>query len=150
MTSDNTLVRKDSILTGDKVHDDAFDPSIEWDIHPKDTFSFLGSHKAGGNVDPDPEQPTVISIAEARAQGTGSATVKGIVTATLKNTIHIQDDTAAIAVRPTSLDAQLGDEITVSGSLQDYRGLLQLDSATLIEKRKVKANLHRLNWQGKC
>ena len=41
------------------------------------------------------------------------ATVKGIVTARLKNTIHIQDETAAIAVRPTSLDVQLGDEIIV-------------------------------------
>lgn len=94
------------------------------------SYEFLDGDSNPG----EPEQPTVISIAEARAQGTGSATVKGIVTATLKNTIHIQDETAAIAVRPTSLDVQLGDEITVSGSLQEYRGLLQLDSATLTQK----------------
>ncbi|MEH7235556.1 5'-nucleotidase C-terminal domain-containing protein [Bacillus sp. JJ1562] len=138
VTSEHTLVRKDSVLTGDKVHDDAFDPSIEWDNHPQDTFSFLGSHKGEGNVDPEPEQPTVITIAEARTQGTGSVSVKGTVTAKLKNTIHIQDETAAIAVRPTSLDVQLGDEITVSGSLQEFRGLLQLDSAKLIGEAENK------------
>ncbi|MEH7382274.1 5'-nucleotidase C-terminal domain-containing protein [Bacillus sp. JJ1533] len=98
------------------------------------SYEFLDGDSNPG----EPEQPTVISIAEARTQGTGSATVKGIVTATLKNTIHIQDETAAIAVRPTSLNVQLGDEITVSGSLQEYRGLLQLDTATLIEKTEDK------------
>ncbi len=91
-----------------------------------------------GEPQPEPEQPTVITIAEARTQSTGQAAIKGTVTALLKNTIHIQDETAAIAVRPTSLDVQLGDEITVSGSLQEYRGLLQLDSAKLIEKTEDK------------
>ena len=132
VTSEHTLVRKDSILTGDKVHDDAFDPTIEWDKHPQDTFSFLGSHKGEGNVDPEPEQPTVITIAEARTQGNGSVSVKGTVTAKLKNTIHIQDETAAIAVRPTSLAVELGDEITVTGTLGDYNGLLQLNNASLV------------------
>ena len=93
----------------------------------------------GGDSNPgEPEPQTVISIAEARAQSTGNAAVKGIVTAVLKNTIHIQDETAAIAVRPTSLNVQLGDEITVSGTLQDYRGLLQLDSAKLIGEAEGK------------
>src|SRR5699024_9892163 len=45
----------------------------------------------------------------------------------------VQDETAAIAVRPKSLDVNLGDEITVTGQLQDYRGLLQLDDAILNE-----------------
>lgn len=92
------------------------------------------------NPDEEPGEPEVpveiITIAEARSQGTGEVTVQGIVTAKLKNTIHIQDDTAAIAVRPTSLDVQLGDEITISGSLQEYRSLLQLDSASLVEKNE--------------
>ncbi|WP_234987149.1 5'-nucleotidase C-terminal domain-containing protein [Bacillus sinesaloumensis] len=102
------------------------------------SFEFLDGDSDPGEPTPEPEQPTVISIADARAQGTGKAAVKGIVTAVLKNTIHIQDETAAIAVRPTSLDVQLGDEITVSGSLQEYRGLLQLDSAKIIEKTAEK------------
>ncbi|MFJ7977702.1 endonuclease [Peribacillus sp. NPDC096379] len=73
----------------------------------------------------------ILSIADARAQKTGEVTVKGIVTAKLKNTIHIQDGTAAIAVRPASLNVQLGDEITVDGSLSEYNGLLQL-TGTLV------------------
>src|SRR5699024_5208368 len=82
----------------------------------------------------EPGEPIeLITIEEARDHGTGTAKTKGIVTATLKNTIQIQDETAAIAVRPTSLDVELGDEITVTGQLQDYRGLLQLDGATLDE-----------------
>ena len=52
--------------------------------------------------------------------------VKGIVTAKLKNTIHFQDETAAIAIYPSSLNVQLGDEITVTGSLAAHNGLLQL------------------------
>src|SRR5699024_11716016 len=84
--------------------------------------------------DEEPGEPLeLITIAEAHEQGTGEAKTKGIVTAKLKNTIHIQDETGGIAVRPTSLDASLGDEITVSGNLQDYRGLLQLDGAILHE-----------------
>lgn len=92
------------------------------------------------NEDPgEPEGPLeIISIAEAHSQATGSAKVQGIVTAKLKNTIHIQDESAAIAVRPTSLDVKLGDEIAVSGDLQDYRGLLQLDSAKLEDKVENK------------
>src|SRR5699024_4634037 len=80
----------------------------------------------------EPGEPLeLITIEEAREQGTGEAKTKGIVTAKLKNTIHIQDETGGIAVRPTSLDASLGDEITVSGNLQDYRGLLQSDGVIL-------------------
>lgn len=85
-------------------------------------------------ISEQPDEPlALITIEQARQQGIGEAKIKGIVTAKLKNTIHIQDETAAIAVRPTSLPVNLGDEIIVSGNLQDYRGLLQLDSASLDE-----------------
>ena len=57
--------------------------------------------------------------------------VKGIVTAKLKNTIHFQDETAAIAIYPSSLNVQLGDEITVTGTLAAHNGLLQLIDVTL-------------------
>src|SRR5699024_7765959 len=85
----------------------------------------------------DPEEPEtpleLLTIAEVRAQGIGEAKTKGVVTARLNNTIQIQDETAAIAVRHTGLNANIGDEITVIGHLQDYRGLLQLDNAVLDE-----------------
>ena len=63
-----------------------------------------------------------------------TVTIKGIVAANLKNTISVQDATGGIAVRPTSLNAAVGDEVTLTGTLADYRGLLQLDNATIVEK----------------
>ncbi|WP_036182191.1 chitobiase/beta-hexosaminidase C-terminal domain-containing protein [Ureibacillus manganicus] len=132
-TIDSTLIRNNTILTGDTNPYDAFVPEAEWTSLGKDNFTDLGKHLNNGTPG-DPETPEVISIADARALASGNATIKGIVTAKLKNTIHIQDETAAIAVRPASLDVELGDEIIVSGSLQEYRGLLQLDSATVDEK----------------
>ena len=100
-----------------------------------------------GNEDDD-EDLEVITIEEARYQQTGSAKVTGIVTAKLKNTIHIQDETAAIAVRPPSLDVQLGDEITIQGSLLDYRSLLQLDAAVVEENHGLKGVPHPLTLTG--
>ena len=134
--ADVSLVRNSNVISGDKIINDSFDKSIEWTNLGKDVFSDLGKHTFGdstpGEPDPEPEQPTVITIAEARTQGNGSVSVKGTVTAKLKNTIHIQDETAAIAVRPTSLAVELGDEITVTGTLGDYNGLLQLNNASLV------------------
>lgn len=76
-----------------------------------------------------------LSIGEARATAIGqTVTVKGIVAANLKNTISIQDATGGIAIRPTSLAATVGDEVTITGKLADFRGLLQLDGATIVEK----------------
>ncbi len=50
-TADNTLRRKASVTTGDPNSRDVFDPSVEWDGFPVDTFSGLGSHQVatGGN-----------------------------------------------------------------------------------------------------
>jgi predicted extracellular nuclease len=43
-TKDNTIRRKAEVCEGDADGTDAFDPSIEWDGYPKDTFDGLGSH----------------------------------------------------------------------------------------------------------
>jgi predicted extracellular nuclease len=50
-TQDNTLRRKATVLTGDPNGSDAFDPSVQWDGYPEDTFGGLGSHSTttGGN-----------------------------------------------------------------------------------------------------
>lgn len=76
------------------------------------------------------ELPT---IAEVRGQAIGTTvTVKGKVAAKLKNTISIQDETGGIAVRPTSLNVSVGDEVTLTGKLADFKGLLQLDGAAIV------------------
>ncbi|MEK4711920.1 DUF6359 domain-containing protein [Sporosarcina sp. FSL K6-5500] len=84
----------------------------------------------------EPEEPTgIISISEARASKIGeTVTIKAVVAANLKNTMSVQDATGGIAVRPASLAATVGDEVTLKGSLADYNGLLQLDAATIVEK----------------
>ena len=71
-------------------------------------------------------------IATARAQGIGaSVTVTGIVTHASvadSNLRYIQDNTAGLALYSSSLSAlQRGDEVTVSGILKDYYGLLEMD-----------------------
>ncbi|SDM35810.1 hypothetical protein SAMN05518871_10129 [Psychrobacillus sp. OK028] len=76
-----------------------------------------------------------LSVAEARKTALGqTVTIKAIVAANLKNTISVQDATGGIAIRPTSLAATVGDEVTLTGKLADFRGLLQLDSATIVAK----------------
>ncbi|MEK4627759.1 chitobiase/beta-hexosaminidase C-terminal domain-containing protein [Solibacillus sp. FSL R7-0682] len=136
---DVTLVRKSTVTSGDTVIDDPFDFTGEWIQYAKDDTSNLGLHEMGGTpvdpVDPEPTNPDVISIAEARNTAIGEiVTIKGIVAANLKNTISVQDATGGIAVRPTSLPITVGDEVTLTGKLADYRGLLQLDASTVVEK----------------
>jgi uncharacterized repeat protein (TIGR02543 family) len=43
-TSDQTLVRKSDITSGDSNGSDAFDPSLEWDTYAQDSFEYIGSH----------------------------------------------------------------------------------------------------------
>ncbi|HRR09427.1 MAG TPA: endonuclease [Rhodothermales bacterium] len=47
-TSEQTLRRKATICTGDANPDDAFDPSLEWESYPQNTFDGLGSHTVSG------------------------------------------------------------------------------------------------------
>ncbi len=69
------------------------------------------------------------TIAEARAQGTGSVTTKGVVTSCSGTTAYIQDATAAICVYGSELT--VGDEVKVSGTLKDYNGLLEITNPTV-------------------
>ncbi|MCC6600643.1 MAG: T9SS type A sorting domain-containing protein [Crocinitomicaceae bacterium] len=43
-TTDNTLIRKSTIQQGVTVNPMVFDPSLEWDSLPANTFSNLGTH----------------------------------------------------------------------------------------------------------
>ena len=43
-TVNHTLIRKNTILSGDNDGLDLFDPSLEWDSLPKNTWNNLGSH----------------------------------------------------------------------------------------------------------
>ncbi|MFM2201458.1 MAG: hypothetical protein RL040_658 [Bacteroidota bacterium] len=43
-SQDNTLIRKPSVLHGVTSNPEVFDPSLEWDSLPSDTFTELGEH----------------------------------------------------------------------------------------------------------
>ena len=72
---------------------------------------------------------TPSTIAEVRAQGTGSVFTQGVVTSCVGTTGYIQDNTAAICVYGSSLT--IGDEITVAGTLGTYRGLLEITNPVI-------------------
>ncbi len=72
------------------------------------------------------------SIADVRAQATGDVFTKGVVTSVSGRNAYIQDATAAILVYANAnfTDLAVGDEITVSGTLSTYNGLLEITSPT--------------------
>ncbi|OUN83149.1 hypothetical protein B5G06_08260 [Flavonifractor sp. An52] len=110
----------------------------EWTSHPKDTFSDLGKHtmgEGGGEVTPpDPEEPQVITIAQAldAADGTENLTVKGVVTLLDGQNVYLQDSTGGICARMSGQfdDIALGDTVIATGKRDTYNGLPQLGSAT--------------------
>lgn len=74
-----------------------------------------------------------ITIAEARAQKTGSAQIRGVITAVIGQTVHIQDDTAGIVLYGTlPFTPTVGQQVEVSGNLIEYRNLLEMDSIQLV------------------
>ncbi|MEE1132970.1 MAG: chitobiase/beta-hexosaminidase C-terminal domain-containing protein [Caryophanon sp.] len=74
-----------------------------------------------------------ISIAEARAQKIGPAQIKGVITAVIGQTVHIQDDTAGIVLYGTlPFTPTIGQQVEVSGNLLEYRNLLEMDSIKLM------------------
>ena len=70
------------------------------------------------------------TIADVREQATGDVFTNGIVTSVNGKNAYIQDATAAILVfgSSTITDLEVGDEITVSGSLTTYHGLLEIQN----------------------
>lgn len=75
---------------------------------------------------------TTLTIAEVRAQQTGTVSTAGTVTSVNGKTGYIQDATAAICVydKDNNLNFTVGDNITVSGTLSTYRGLLEITLPT--------------------
>ena len=67
-TQNNTLRRKNSFITGDADPFDVFEPSIEWDGFPENTFDGFGTY---GEI-PPPQPNTNIVINEIDADTAGS------------------------------------------------------------------------------
>jgi uncharacterized protein len=148
--ADVTLVRKATITTGDNQYDTAFDPSIQWDSHPKDTFDYLGN--ADGNDNPDNSvdmachNPATL-ISEIQGNSDSSAldgqtvVVEAIVTADLQNSnemkgFFIQEEDADTDVDTTTseglfvyndnADVVVGDKVRLYATVDEYYGLTEL------------------------
>lgn len=89
----------------------------------------------GGGTDPNPA-PVVLSIQDARTKTSQSVTVEGVITADNdaigagKLSTFIQDDTAGINLFASSLSGMPklteGDRIRVTGTIQSYKGLIDI------------------------
>jgi len=72
-TQNNTIRRKIDVCAPDGNGADAFDPAIEWDGFPNDTFDGLGSHTANCGADTTP--PTISSITPSTTGPTAATSV---------------------------------------------------------------------------
>ncbi|MCA1061410.1 cell wall-binding repeat-containing protein [Rossellomorea aquimaris] len=129
---DVTIVRKDSIMTGDADVTDAFDPTAQWTNLGKDIFTNLGSHLSDAPT-PDPAPIELSTIADARTASKGTVVkVQGVATAAFEaggqTNLFIQDGTAGVIIRASGLTAEPGDEVIAEGKLGDYYGMQQIEA----------------------
>lgn len=68
-TQNNTLRRLMSVLAGDTNPNDTFDPAVEWEGFPQDTFDGLGAYDSGSS----PAPSITINEVDADTPGTDSA-----------------------------------------------------------------------------
>ncbi|MFD2445340.1 5'-nucleotidase C-terminal domain-containing protein [Bacillus sp. CGMCC 1.16607] len=137
LTVDHTLIRKDSIITGDKNSTDSFDPSIEWNTNPKDFIANLGVHGKDSGTNPDPDPGTgIIKIADAKTKIGKMVIIEGVVTADNsaigggKLSTYIQDETAGINVfemDPSAFpELKEGTKVRMTGSITSYKSLTEI------------------------
>ncbi|MGM0854995.1 MAG: cell wall-binding repeat-containing protein [Bacillota bacterium] len=129
---DVSIVRSDSVVTGDADVTDAFDLSGEWYDQGKDVFSDLGTHLSDEPA-PEPTPVELSTIAEARTAPKGTVVkVQGIATAAFEaggqTNLFIQDGTAGVIIRGSGLTAEPGDEVIAEGKLGDYYGMQQIEA----------------------
>ncbi len=116
------------------------------------TFAIMpAAHTQANETEVMPEEPETsesysVTIEAARNLEIGdTVTVEGVITAKLKNTVHIQDETGGIAIFPTSsINGNVGDLIEVTGTLNEYNGLLQLQDVSVndtIGQKEIKPEI---------
>lgn len=143
-TMDRSLRRKANITVGDANGSDAFDPSVEWDGFPINTFDGLGSHNGqgtGGGGDPQDPPPAGEpgSVTIAQIQGAGHVSplkgqtvnnVPGIVSVVTSSGFYMQDPVGdgnpatsegIFVYTGSAPSVTSGTQVLVSGKVTEYR-----------------------------
>lgn len=82
-TADQTLVRKSGVTSGDANSSDSFDPALQWNAQPSDTFTNLGMHWMDGGSGTEPTE----TVANVTASIGSDAVEKGTEVALATETI---------------------------------------------------------------
>jgi predicted extracellular nuclease/endonuclease I len=149
-TTNSTIVRKANITSGDPVLDDAFDPSVEWDGFPNNTFDGIGSHNAGedGPGDCCDETTLIHSV-----QGSGDASplvgdtvlIEGIVIASFSDVsgFFVQEEDADADADPSTSEGifvfydgglpEVGSLVSVVGDVSEYFARTQLTATEALD-----------------
>jgi predicted extracellular nuclease/endonuclease I len=144
-TQNSTIVRKANITSGDPVLDDAFDPSVEWDGFPSNTFDNLGSHNGGGNGG-GPDVCCEVTTYIHDVQGTGDVSplvgetvlIEGIVSASFSDLggFFVQEEAADMDADSSTSEGifvsysgelpAVGNLVSVIGAVSETSGRTQL------------------------
>ena len=140
-TADNTLRRKASVTAGDPNGSDAFDPSIEWEGFPTNTFDGLGWHIV-------PPPPPLVEIGEIQGSGLSSPllgqtvrTEGNVVTAVFSDGFFIQSQNGGDG-NPATSDGvfvftgtppavSVGDGVDVQASVSEFFNMTELTSPSV-------------------
>ena len=105
-TVDRTLRRKASVVQGDTNATNAFDPSIEWDGFPIDTFSGLGSHSTSpGPVLSVAASPSSFAENAGTNASTGTVTIPSAVATNVPVTLSSGNTNAATVPASVTINA---------------------------------------------
>ncbi len=150
-TADNTLRRKTAVTAGDPIANDPFDPAVEWNGFPIDTFDGLGCYPgdaAGSCVVAPP--PVEAEIYEIQGNGLVSpfvgqsvVTRDNLVTAVVFNGFFIQtpperadadaETSNGIFVFTGSAPAvEAGDLVDVTAKVSEFFNMTELDGAVAV------------------
>lgn len=147
-TADRTLTRKASVRVGDRNPNDAFDPAVEWQGYPVNTFTYLGQYGEGepgggdagrraisdvqgaGDVSPLVNQTVIVEgivVADFQAEGE----LGGFFIQAPDNETDDDPRTSEglyIYGAGNGVDVQVGDRVQVRGLVTEFNGLTELTS----------------------
>ncbi|HPF51768.1 MAG TPA: T9SS type A sorting domain-containing protein [Draconibacterium sp.] len=116
-----------------------------WAAPMANTFGEVNTNQSFGSAPPPVDEP--ISILEARNSAEGSkVTISGILTVSdqFAGAAYMQDTTAGIAVYDAQIYGpglfNIGDSITITGTLTIYNGLLEVSSLSSVVSHGMAVN----------